>query len=181
MRFDQVISLVEHVEQFAEQFGLQYYLDDCYIIRAGVSYYNNDYDKVITLLDKVVDKTIPGYAYARFRTYLVNKDSRLNEYYQEITDDSYTDLPLQSKLLITVLMKWQNKEYRDELYLTEIYDLKDQAVLGNDQELIGLTFNLLIEYYKDDRKYKKALEISEELLKLKKIHITHYSIKPSTI
>jgi transcriptional regulator with XRE-family HTH domain len=181
MRFDQVIILVEHVEQFAEQFGLQYYLDDCRIIRSGVSFYKNNYEKAIAELDQVVDITITGYDYARFRTYLVSKDARLYEYYQEITQDKYSSLSDSRKLLIKILMKWQKKEYRDDLYISEIDNLKDLAVRGNDQELIGLTYNLLIEYYKENRKYKKALQISEELLKLKKIHITSYSIKPSAI
>ncbi len=181
MRFDQVISLVEHVEQFAEQFKLQYYLDDCYIIRSGVSFYKGNYNKSITDLDQVVDVTIPGYSYTRFRAYLLNKDPRLSEYYLEITQDEYSSLSSYTKLLIKILMKWQNNEYRDDLYISEINTLKDLVVKGNDQELIGLTYNLLIAYHKESRKYKKALEISEELLKLKKIHITHYSIKPNTI
>jgi len=181
MRFDQAISIVEHVEEFAEQFSLQYYLDGCYIIRSGISFYNANYDDAIAELDKVVDKKITGYSYNRFRIYLVNKDDRLYDYYEGIINENDSLLSNSRKLLIKVLMKWQNKEYRDDSYLLEIDELKVLAVEGNDQELIGLSYNLLIEYHKENRKYKKALEVSEELLKYKKIHITHYSIKPSTI
>lgn len=181
MRFDQAISIVEHVEEFAEQFGLQYYLDECHIIRSGINFYNTNYEKAIEELDKVIDKTLIGYSYNRFRTYLVNKDFRLSDYYEEIINDKHSLLTDSRTLLIKVLMKWQNKEYRDESYILEINELKELAVMGNDQELIGLSYNLLIEYHKENRKYKKALEISEELLKLKKIHITYYSIKPNII
>jgi transcriptional regulator with XRE-family HTH domain len=181
MRFSQAISIVEHVEQFAEQFSLQHYLDACYIIRSGISFYNNDYERAIAELDNVIDTTLTGYSYNRFRIYLVNKDNRLNDFYQEIIDDKNDVLSDSEKLLIRVLMKWQNKEYRDDSYMLEIEDLKKLAVTGNDQEIIGLSYNLLIEFYKENRKYKKSLEIAEELLTLKKIHISHYSIKPSTI
>ena len=181
MRFDQVITLLEYVEQFAAQFGLQYYIDDCYIIRAEVSFYKNNYEQALSELDKVVDTTLTGYAYTRFRIYLVSRDDRLYEYYQEVIQNKNSSLSDSNKLLITVLMKWQQKDYRDDLYVSEIIELKNRVVIGNDQELIGLTYNLLIEYYKEDRKYKKSLEMAEELLKLKKIHITHYSIKPNTI
>ncbi|AIO19583.1 helix-turn-helix protein [Candidatus Izimaplasma bacterium HR1] len=181
MRFDQVITLVDHVAQFAEQFTLQYLLDNCYVMRAEVYFYKNSYEKAINELNKVVDTSTTGYAYTKFRVYLVNKDIRLVGFYNEIIKDEYSALSESSKLLIKILMKWQNKDYRDDTYISEINELKTHSVKGNSQELIGLTYNLLIEYYKEDRKYKKALEISEELLKLKKIHITHYSIKPSTI
>ncbi len=181
MKFDQVMTLVERVSQFAQQFEIQYLIDDCHVIKAGVQFYWEKYDDAIAELNQVVDKTIDRYAYTRFRVYLVSKDVRLSNFYQVIIDDNYKVLTDSTKLLIKILMKWQNKEYRDENYVLEIEKLKGLAVKGNDQELIGLTYNLLMQYYKEDRKYKKALEISEELLMLKKIHIMYYSIKPTTI
>lgn len=181
MKFDQVMTLVERVSQFAQQFEIQYLIDECHVIQAGVYFYWEDYDGAIKELNQVQDTTIDRYAYTRFRVYLVSNDTRLHSYYAAITDEKDNSLSKSTKILVRILMKWQNKSYRDEDYVSDIESLKDLAVVGNDQELIGLTYNLLIQYYKEDRKYKKALEISEELLEHKKIHIKFYSIKPSTV
>ena len=181
MKFDEVKALVERVSQFANQFKLQSLLDECHIIKANVYFYWDDYSAAIKELDQVENQAISRYSYTRFRILLVSKDKSLKDYYNYITSDEYKNLTSSLKLLIKVLMKWQNKDYRDEAYVNEIEELKSLAVKGNDQELIGLTYNLLILYYKEDRKYKKALEVSEELLVHKKIHIKFYSIKPNTV
>jgi len=61
--------------------------------------------------------------------------------------------------------------YNKELYLKYITRLCEISSTNNDQEMIGIAYNYLIMYYHEDRKYKKALEIAERLLRLKKIRI----------
>ncbi len=177
LKLDQVIKLVEFVEQFAEEFHLQDFIDECHIIRANVYFFKQQYKLGIDELDKISNSEATGMYYSRFRMYLLSKDERLVDYYNDIIKYHEQDLTRSTFLLIKVFMKYLNKEYRDETYLPEIIELKDLSINGNDQEIIGLTMNILIEYYKEDRKYKKALEYSEELLNHKKIHISHYFLQ----
>ena len=67
-------------------------------------------------------------------------------------------------------MMWKNTEVRDdESYLECLTELKELSVKIKDQENIALTHNLLILFYKEKKRYKRALEVAEEFLQEKKI------------
>ena len=69
-------------------------------------------------------------------------------------------------------MMWKVPSVRDDVeYLKSLEELKTLSVLIKDQENITLSHNLLIQFYKDKKRYKKALEIAEEFLQEKKISI----------
>ena len=108
----------------------------------------------------------------------MSKDEKLRDYYNKIIKTKKESITINKYLLIKILMMWINKDIRvDDEYIDSLYKLAELSVLANDQEIIGLTHNLLIIYYREHRKYKKALEITDDLLMHKKIHISYYSIK----
>ena len=100
------------------------------------------------------------------------RDGRVHDYYKNVVLKRQKELTRKKFLLIKVLYLWHfPKERSDEEYLQAIIELVEEGKRSMDQEVITLSHNLHIIYYKEKRSYKKALDIVEEFLQLKKIYI----------
>ena len=178
LKFDKAEKLVANVESFAIQFDIDVLIDECHILRAGIMFFKKNYKGTIRELGLHSNQDLKVLILPRFRSYLMSKDKRLKNYYNEVMKMGIEKITTTKYLLIKVLMMWVDEEIRDDIdYVDSLNKLADLSVEANDQEIIGLTHNLLISFYREKRKYKKALEIADTFLLHKKIHISFYSIK----
>jgi len=170
MNFDKVSELVQYVELFAEKFNVTVLTDECKVLRSWMYYLQEEYQEAVKLLDSCTNPSSDSLILPRFRLYLMSKDERLTSYYKMIMETKENTLTRKKYLLIRVLMMWKNTEVRDdESYLECLTELKELSVKIKDQENIALTHNLLILFYKEKKRYKRALEVAEEFLQEKKI------------
>ncbi|KFZ26159.1 MAG: DNA-binding transcriptional repressor PuuR [Candidatus Izimaplasma bacterium HR2] len=178
LKLDKAQILVDYVDSFTKQFNIAVLTNECHILKSAIAFYNKDYILAVEELEEYTDQEARELILPRFRIYLMNKDDRLLDFYYDVMENKKDLLTINKYLLIKVLMMWVNKDVRvDKEYVDSLNQLSELSINSNDQEYIGLSHNLLIDYYRENRKYKKALEIADELLLLKKIHLNYYSIK----
>ena len=181
LKLDKAEKLAIYVESFAKQFGINVLTDECHVLKAGIFFLNKEYKEAVKELELHSDPGSKNLVFPLFRAYLMSKDEKLLDYYNDIMTNRKEDITINKYLLIKVLMMWVKKEIRDDKeYIESLNKLAELAIEVNDQEIIGLTHNLLIIFYREKRKYKKALEITDNLLRHKKIHISFYAIKNET-
>ncbi len=178
LKLDKAQILVDYVDSFTKQFNIAVLTNECHILKSAIAFYNKDYLLAVEELEEHTNQEAKELILPRFRIYLMDKDDRLLDFYNDVMENKKDLLTINKYLLIKVLMMWVNKDVRvDKEYIESLNQLSELSINSNDQEYIGLSHNLLIDYYRENRKYKKALEIADELLLLKKIHLNYYSIK----
>ena len=104
--------------------------------------------------------------------FLQEDEAELEKLYYEIS--KFEQVTSHKKVWLYLQVQAMSKIeslYNKEQYIKNINELVDISVSNMDQEMIGLAHNYLIMYYHEERSYKKALEIAENLLHLKKIRI----------
>ena len=177
LKLDQTQKLVDYVDSFATQFKFKILTDECRILKAEILFFKKNYSGAIKELELHSEQSSSELILPRFRSYLMGKDERLFNYYNEIISNDKNRITRSKYLLIKVLMLWIHEGIRDDVeYVDSLNELTQIAVEANNQEIIGLAHNLLIIFYREKRKYKKALEVADQLLMLKKIHISYYAV-----
>jgi hypothetical protein len=177
LKHKEAFEQVEYVESFSKQFGLDILMDQCRIIRSEIHFLRKEYKHTLKILRSVKDIKSKYILYPMFRALLMIKHEGLNAYYKMIVETKQNQLSEIGFLIIKVLMLWKNPEMdKDDDYINSLHKLADLSVKANYQEFVGLTYNLLIIFYREKRKYKKALEIADEFLLHKRIHISYYAV-----
>lgn len=178
LKLDQAQNLIDYVESFANQFSIDILTNRCHILNAEIMFFKKEYANAVKELEQHTVQDSKHLILPKFRAYLMSKDKRLFAYYKDIMESKKDVIQRNEYLLIKVLMMWTDLEIRDDTeYVNGLNELINTSIEIHDQEVIGLTHNLLIDFYREKRKYKKALEIADSLLMHKKIHLSFYSIK----
>lgn len=172
MQIDKVLELVNYVDRFASKMKIQSLVDQCNVIRATTSFYQNDFKKAEEYLTLHQNQSTHWLILPWFRIYTMLRDGRVHEYYKNVVLKRQNEITRKKFLMIKVLYMWHFEEKRnDEEFISAVNELIVEGRRSMDQEVITLAYNLNIIYFKNKRSYKKALEIVEEFLHLKKIYI----------
>ena len=172
MQIDKVLELVNYVDRFASKMKIQSLVDQCNVIRATCSFSLKDYKNAESYLSLHQNQSTHWLILPWFRIYTMLRDGRVHDYYKNVVIKRQGEITRKKFLLIKVLYMWHFDEMRnDEEYESAIIELIKEGRECMDQEVITLAYNLHIIYYKEKRSYKKALEIVDEFLQLKKIYI----------
>ncbi len=178
LKLDEAEKLISYVESFAMQYKVDILLDKCHILKSEILFFKLDYKEATKELNLSKLKDSKDVTFLKFRILLMSKASHLFDYYYDVMNNKKENITTKDYLLIKVLMMWINIEVRnDEEYVDSLNQLVKLSIAANDQEIIGVAHNLLIMFYREKRRYKRALEIAETLLIHKKIHISYYSVK----
>ena len=170
---DETLELVSYVERFASKYNLVELTEECLMLRAAIKIRIRQYDEADEVLSLMPNPESLSTVLLRFKIAFVQNDlERLEEYYKQI--EGFETITSHEKVWTYLQVQAMSKLdslYDKESYFEKISRLTEIAVKNNDQEMIGLAHNYLIMYHHEDRSYKKALEIAEKLLRLKKIRI----------
>ena len=170
---DEVEKLVNYVYQFAMKFQILELIDECVMLRAAIAIRYKEFDLAISLIDTMPHQNGLSAILLRFKVAFEKNDlESIEQYYNKIilVDAIKNHEKIFSYLTIQTMSKIESI-YDKEMYFKYITRLCELSKANNDQEMIGIAYNYLIMYYHEDRRYKKALEIAENLLRLKKIRI----------
>lgn len=172
MKLSEVEKLTEYVERFARKMNIQSLVDQCCVIKSTSHFYRKNYKEAALSLNKHENQHTQWLILPWFRIYTMLRDDRIHEYYHQVVLKRQSEITRKKFLLMKVLYAWHFPEFRnEEEYLPSIVELVEEGKRSMDQEVITLSHNLYIIYYKEKHRYKKALEIVEEFLQLKKIYI----------
>jgi len=172
-KHDETEELVSYVYRFATRYGVSQLLDECAQLRATTQIRLRNFEKAHEFINQLSDQSSLVALVLKFRiAMLSNEDDKIIEAYNNMSKSGvvtsnmkvwyYTQIQAMSKV---------ESLYNKEEYIAKTEELVRIAKETNDQEMIGLSHNYLIMHYHEQRSYKKALEIAEELLQLKKIRI----------
>lgn len=171
MKLDKVDEMLTYVESFASKMNIVSLIDHCMFLRSKASFQKKHYKDSEYYLNQHSNQQNPWLILPRFRTLTMLKDEKVHTFYKDIIENKSTEITLKTLLLIKVLYQHHFKDDSTEEYLSDLEALTEEAVQSMDQELITLSYNLQIVFYKQARKYKKALDVVDKFLHLKKLYI----------
>lgn len=172
MQTDEVDKLIEYVERFATKMKIQSLVDHCLFIKSLSYFQQKRYKEAEFALRRHENQVTPWLMLPRMRIYTMLRDGRVHAYYENVVVKRQKEITRKTFLLIKViyLLHFEERRVGDD-YLEAIEELIIESKKANDQEAITFSYNLLIIYYKDKRSYKKALDVVEEFLHLKRLFI----------
>ena len=170
---DETEELVEYVNRFAVKFNVVELIEECAMLRAAIQIRLKNFDKAQELISTMPNQQGVTAVLLKFKiAFLQEDEAELEKLYNEIS--KFEQVTSHKKVWLYLQVQAMSKIeslYNKEQYIKNINELVDISVSNMDQEMIGLAHNYLIMYYHEERSYKKALEIAENLLHLKKIRI----------
>ena len=170
---DETEKIVAYVYRFAKKYNVDELLEDCAVLRAAISIRNLDFEKAEEYINEIPDSKSVAAVLLKFKIAFVNSDlEHMEEYYNEIS--KYDSVKKHEKVWVYLQIQAMSKLeslYNKEEYFKKIKRLIEISSANNDQEIIGIAHNYLIMFYHEERSYKKALDIAEKLLHIKKIRL----------
>ncbi len=163
--------ILNQVRQFADKFQVKDLIEEIYLIEAAVQIRAKEYEKAEETVCKMPDQFSIPVALHKFKLALVqNQISIMTKLYKEILE--YPDVKRHYKIPKLITMQIMHKVpalYDEDEYLEIVNFLCKKSVENNDQDIIGISYNYLLDYYHRKRQYKKAMEVAEEFLHNKRI------------
>lgn len=170
---EEVEKLVNFVHQFAMKFQILELIDECALLRAAVAIRLREFERAAKLVDTMPHQRGISAVLLKFKiAYEKNDLEEIERYYKEAIQ--INEIKNHEKIFNYLSIQTMSKVeslYDKKVYFKYISRLCEIASGNDDQEMISIGHNYLIMYYHEERRYKKALEISERLLRLKKIRI----------
>lgn len=170
-KFKEIEEIIEQVERFARKYKDPRLINELLLIRVAVLLKQSRFDEAEKAIkDMPEQKSIPV-ALHRFKlARLQNRTEEIKKVYKEVMKFPEVKNHYKIPKLLTVQAMYKVPElYDEEVYLSTIEYLCEKAVENNDQDIIGIAYNYLLEYYYSKRQYKKATEVAQEFLHHKRI------------
>ncbi len=171
MKFDDMRTILDQVYNFASKFEVMSLLEEVLLLRAAIEIKLNNLEEAENYISQMPYQKSISSALLRFRiAYIRNQPLEIEKLYLKVM--KYPEVKNHYKLpgYFTVLTMYKVPSLMDEdKYLESLTKMVDDAVENNDQEIIGLGFNYLFEYYSSKRQYKKATDVAKEFLQHKRI------------
>jgi len=167
----EILELLDQVETFATKFKNDELMIESTMLRANLALDQKDYK-----LAEEISVNMPGQeslpvALVKFKlAYELGQIDELRKVYKRIMrfPSVQTHYKIPKYLTMKVMYKIPDM-YDDEIYLEYVTFLCEKSVENNDQDIIGIAYNHLLEYYYSKRQYKKASEVAFEFLQNKRI------------
>jgi len=169
LKFERANDLVDLVEMYGKKINSTELCEQCNVYRAVLLLKQNRLHEAKQELDKVLQFKDYSYYYLKMRISSFEKD---HISYNKIYDEAMT-LPIlatsyRSIMVFDTIGLFMNEDTDGKTFIAKMNELIDYGMTGNDQELLDAILNILIDYYKNERMYKKAMETAEKLLQIKK-------------
>ena len=166
-------ELLAYVNRFAKKYHVDELLEECAMLRTAICIRNHNFEKAEEFIHSMPnEKSIPA-VLLKFKIAFVKNDlKQLEQYFNKIS--KYSSVTSHEKVWVYLQIQAMSKldfMYNKEDYFKKINRLIEISSANDDQEIIGIAYNYLIMYYHEERSYKKALEVAEKLLHLKKIRL----------
>lgn len=165
--------LVAYVDRFARKFKIDDLIEECAMLRAAIAIRLRDFEKAEYYINEIPNTEGISAVLLRFKiAFVQNNLDDIEKIYNEVIEYEEIKSHEKIRLYLTIqVMSKVEKYYDKKKYFEYITRLAEMSKRNMDQEMISIAHNYLIMYYHEERSYKKALDIAENLLHLKKIRI----------
>jgi len=170
---DEVYEITSFVERFARKYNVPELFEECIVFRTEIYIRNAEYEKARKQLSRLPkEQSISAYLLLFKIAYVTDDKEKIEEMYNLLSESDLIKIsPRSLKYLQVQAMSKLPSLFDQNTYLKLLRWLVDFSTTYNDQEMITLSYNYLISFYHGERKYKKALDLAENLLHFKKIRI----------
>ena len=170
---EEVYEITSSVERFARKYNMIELYEECILFRTKIDIRNGEFEKAKMQLSRMTNKESVSANLLYFKiAYITNDKESLERLYNVLMKSNLSTMSLRTwnYLQVQAMSKLPSLFDRDR-YLELLKWLIDFSTTHNDQEMITLSYNYLISLYHEERSYKKALDLTENLLHFKKIHV----------
>lgn len=170
-KFQEIDKLLNQVERFAYKYDDKEIIEEVLLIKVAVLIKLNKLKEAKKLLQQMPDQKAVAVALHKFKIARIEGDPEVikKTYLEVMKYESVKNHYKIPKLLTVQAMHKVPSLYDEQVYLEYIEYLCKKSVQNNDQDIIGIAYNYLLEYYYSHRQYKKASEVAFEFLHHKKI------------
>lgn len=168
---NEIEEILDQVETFSKKFNINELNIELNMIKAEMAIREKDFDKAEIIISNIpLQKSIEG-ALVRFKLeYEKGRLDEIEKIYRKIL--TYPQVINHYKIPKYLGMKVMYKIprlYNEKLYLEYVTFLCEKSVENNDQDIVGIAYNHLLEFYYSKRQYKKATEVAQDFLHNKKL------------
>lgn len=172
--YDDAKDIYQYVKDFSKRYKVQALENRCNTNLAYIAALEGDFE----LSEYYINEVKPEYTllYYSIKFQILdrkNNKKELQDYYNEVV----SKLTSKKNNDFLAYFRVKNMESDDELYDKNEYEktlnyLLKSALKRDDAEVIEYSSKTLLKYYKEERKYKSAMEVSEVYL-----HYLKYGVK----
>jgi transcriptional regulator with XRE-family HTH domain len=162
-KFDDALVYIEYVEDYSLEYQDKELLQACLDNRLSLYMMKGDYDQIETLLHRIQTETVTTIIAELVQAGIQQDTDMVHMIYQKYLEFYKTKLKQREFQFITgMVMVYQGMDYTEDEFIQLFADIIEDGRKTLDQELLMFAYDSLIEFYRNKRLYKKALELSED-------------------
>jgi|GEM_PF-3279300 len=161
-KYDVALEIIDKVHRFSTFYNAIYVLEECNIILSAIYLRQGNIELAKEKINRIKRES-PYEMFVRTRIAIIEKKPKdVEAIYNRFL--IYNELKESKKHQVIFEIQLYNAKITnlsDEEYVSKVESLSQLGVRGCDLEIIDVSYTMLINFYKEKRKYKKALEASE--------------------
>ena len=165
-KFDDAINELNKIERFSKNYNTPYLYEQCCMLKGAIYMYKKEFVKSKYYFDFVKSET-SVVRFAKIRLALRSGDhvDAIKQYKSFLQYNKMENSLFNETCFKISMHKFNLLDLTDKEYLKSVNLIIEVGEKGCDIEMLSSGYNLLIEYYKEKRMYKKALQISEKAMR----------------
>ncbi len=165
-KFEESEKLYKEVLEYSIKYGIEVLENRCYVRLALLAVIKDDRAEIKEYMDKVVPHFNKLYHYIRFdiATY-EHDDDKFEKLYEEYINLNWVKNSEKATLFFRSIYMRYSEENMDKVeYEKNLKKLIELGLKADDGEMIEISSKMLMNFYKQERKYKQGFEVSQKLL-----------------
>jgi transcriptional regulator with XRE-family HTH domain len=167
-KFDSAIEYLNKIELFGTQYKYQYFVDHGHIQRTIIHLLQEDFNRANEEVYKIDHDTTTSLYLKMATAHSLGQLDKVKQYYEDFYAHFKPEhRPREKAFMDVVIYEYGCVDITEEEYVKRLELLVEISLQAHDQELLQHGYSSLIELYRSKRMYKKALELSETMRKIR--------------
>jgi len=165
-KYKEAKEMYNFVYNYSVKYKVEDLENDCNTRMAHIAILEKDFEKARDYLVKVTPPYSRVFYYIKFDLiiHFGTEDDFLNYYNKVMANPWINSHPKTMNFFKLILMRYDTKYMDKKEYERILKEQINYAFLTNDSETMEISSKFLIRFYKSERRYKNALEVSENFL-----------------
>ena len=166
LKFEDAKEIYNYVYNFSIKYKVKDLENRCNTRLANIAYFEKDYELAKEYLEKVTPVFSMMYYYIKLEViFHTGTEEELVDYYNLLMSYDWVDkYPKTKNFFKVAIMRYSDKFMNKKEYEKILINQVEYALKSDDAEMLEVSSKFLMRFYKNERKYKKGLEVSEKFL-----------------
>lgn len=162
-KFNDAMIYIQYVEDYSLEYQDLELLQACIDNRFSLYMMKGDFEAVESLLKETKSETVTTIIARIVLAGIKQEYHTVHNEYQNYLEQYNTQLKKREfDFILGLVMVYKGIDYTDEEFTSLFTTMIEEGLKSLDQEILMFAYDTLIEFYKNKRMYKKALELSED-------------------